>query len=234
MRCFLILLFFSFSSCGSVTEKDNLLITINTDYSDCSDYFIVSKEVEKDVIFNELLASYLYKSMVGGLDCDFDNDKINDLYVRDSFIRTILLFYDDEAYKSLNHYEKDSRWIESYDNLLFNCGNILIRNTIADSLLYRNKSNGLQSLWISGLNIESMSNYNSYVNWVIENEKPYKLSELIVILHNANEIDERDRLLKSLSRFQKFNKELIILRSLIENFKSIKYELYIEEIFGGI
>ena len=61
---------------------------------DCQDYFVISSNLEQDVKYKKILSAYLYNFLIGGFNCEILTDKnLQELYHRDSFKKTILLFY---------------------------------------------------------------------------------------------------------------------------------------------
>ena len=94
-----------------------------------------------------------------------------------------LLFYKNKDYLKLNHYENVSRWVECYDNLLYNCNNTDVLYDLTDTLLYFKKSNGIIVLW-DKLDINRLKNIDSYLNYIVKNNCIYKIAELIIVFHN--------------------------------------------------
>lgn len=219
-------------ACKVSASNDSLLIKLNPYFSDCNDYFIISKEIETDPEYSSILNSYLYKSLVGALDCEIQRENLDSLSKRKSFVKTVLLFYKNKDYLKLNHYENVSRWVECYDNLLYNCNNTDVLYDLTDTLLYFKKSNGIIVLW-DKLDINRLKNIDSYLNYIVKNNCIYKIAELIIVFHNNKEFEKRDYYLKKIKKFQDFKKQSVKLLNLIEEYSFINYEQYIEEIYGG-
>ena len=175
-------------SAGSNYNLDSILIERNITPSTCYDYFIVSANLEPEIKYRGVLGAYIYKSLVDVYDCDYLTQEILDsLYSRPSFIETIFLFYNDSSYVNLSHFEKDYRWKENYDNLLRNCNNLDLLHKIADSLLVYNMSNGVSVLW-DRLIYGKLEHIDNYISNLIDNDNMYKLSEIVIILHNIKKL----------------------------------------------
>lgn len=222
-------------SCTAQNEP-NLLIERNSSPTNCADYFVVSDEIESSSDYKKVLGEYLYLSLVDGYKCDSDSSLLSKLFLRDSFVRTVLLFFTDGNYVMLNHYERESRWKESYQNLLLNCTDLTTSYILTDSLLSLGKGNGLTAFWNKRLETDRLSNYTEYVNGLISNGDFYDLAELCIVLHNSNDLDQKKRLLDSIENMRKYSKQFEKLKSLLSRKKknNISYEEYAEEIFDGI
>lgn len=222
------------NTCAKQGGNDSLLIHRNLDNSSCFDYFRIDSSIEEDKKFNKILSAYIYSALVGGYQCDsLSKENLDSLFNRDSFVKTILLFYNDSNYISLNHYETKQRWLEAYDNLLYNCDNKSILHKLADTLLFYNKSNGIRVLW-GNIELQLLGNFEKYLTNIVEDGNSYRLTEAIVIFHNGKYFEKRDKYIEYIKRDPKFKEKYLNLMRLIDSYEIISYEQYLEAIYGGI
>lgn len=212
---------------------EGLLININSGARDCYSYFKISPDLEINPKYANQLSAYLYKNLVDGFECELDQDSMKMLFQRQSFSKSIYLFTLDSTYLTLNHYDNISRWVEGYDNLIRNCSDSLIVYQVTDSLLASRKDNGLNALWNGGA-IDKLPHYVSYVKWCIDSGDIGGPIKAVVILHNAQRFAARDSLIEVLKPTSTFRNIETKLLALLKENRSISYELFAEEIYGGV
>ncbi len=229
-----LLLILSFGGCligkqhtqeKKIKKKSLIVLDSAKITNSCGSGFKVSHIIESDKKWRRQLEKYLYKSFIDYKVCD----KIPDtLYIRDSFVKMVLYIYEDKEFLKNSIYDYESRWRESYTNMLLYCTNVNVLYKLTDSLLKRNINDGLVILWDK--DISKLGMINNYIK--MNSQDFYKMAELVIIYHNIGQIDKRDELLKGIIPLKK--KESEILQRLISRDGKVDYFTYMEEMFGGM
>lgn len=173
------------------------------------------------------LSSYLNCSLINDGKCDKSNYEI--LFNKSLFTEAILHIYTSSYFLKESIYEDESRWRESYTNLLYNCSDNETLKNICDSLLSLGIVDGLYPYWEKGLDALSPESLEIFESKVLNNN--YILSELIACYHNNGMFAFRDRLLNVLE-----NRDFPPTEKLHKLFDqaTIDYFLFFEEIYGGM
>lgn len=218
--------------CATKPGSD-LLIAVDSTAADCYHYFTISPRLEPNREYAFQLSAYLYNSLVGGFQCKLESDSMKILFKRESFINSVYLFYLDSSYLRLNHYDNSSRWIEGYDNLLRNCTDSIVVYNVVDSLLYYKNDSGFNSLWKAN-HIDKLHNFGRYIEWCISSGHIGGAIKAAVVLHNAKNFEQRDLLINRLKESQSFFPVEQKLLTLLNEHSFVSYELFLEEIYGGV
>ena len=96
---------------SSQTKKE---ITFSSNCASCSDCVLISNDIEPNKKFGKLLGSYFYGKMIGGYDCNFTQQEIQELFLRESYTKAIINLYQDPSnFLRQNPYEEESRWLDT-------------------------------------------------------------------------------------------------------------------------
>ena len=197
----------------------------------CENYFTISSNLEPDSKFREILSAYLYKFLIGGSECEILSDKnLKQLYLRNSFRKTILLFYTNKDLENLNVFEDKREWIDRYQELLYGVKDIGVLNEIANDLLAKNNFDGALALWEKA-DIKKLSNMTKYVNNVDSNNF-YICAEISAFYHILNKPFLSEQYLKKASEIKGFEKEYGTLSKLLKDRKFFEYSEFKEMIYG--
>ena len=175
------------------------------------DFVNDSNENDKD--YRLLLYKYIIRSMRSETVEDINQDSLKTLFSSNSFRSCILSICDTSSYIIAdNIYETEDRWTENLPYLLSNCNIDSIKYNIADSLLLYRNGIGLIALWDS-LEIDRLTNYHFFKKYLVRENNAYYLGEMAIIMHNSNNICEKNYFLDKTKRsnmsFYQFVKELL-------------------------
>jgi len=218
---------------GFDIPTNNGYFSINPNCNKCSDCIIVSNLIENDSVFNILLASYLYDALIGGYACPLlSEENINNLYKRESFHRTIILFYTDSSLNKLSVYEDIREWRARYIELLYGISDLAILHILANDLLRYNNFDGAIALW-GNANLSELTNLDEYLESVDQNNF-FVCAELAAFFDVSNHHLKKNEYMLKASNFIEFTKEYKSLVELMNSKENYDYLEFKEAIFGGI
>ncbi|MCH5215523.1 MAG: hypothetical protein J1F10_01175 [Muribaculaceae bacterium] len=192
---------------------------------------IISKKIESDSGFNNLLNRYLHLCLIGEDINGLNQDSLLLLFKRPSFtnlsfkllsskdfLKQINVFYPKEQFERLDEYSV---------NILYKCFDSNTVYSITDSLLKVDNDKGLVALW-EKCNIHKLKNYDLYKQRVINSKRVYDLIMLVIINHNSKNYGERDILMGYL---RKIDKQIFKqLKDLFHEEDFIDYPTYLFEL----
>lgn len=217
-----------FSCENQLMTQGNILFEQSKLDNNCGSGFTVNSKLEANVFYRAELERYLYKAFIDSERCQSISSA---LYIRKSFVKMVLEVYTDNNFLNYSIYDYESRWRESYINLLRFCENDSVFYLLCDTLLQLNIDDGVLAVWDKGA-----KNLN-FLKLFAENNKEdyYQQAQIIAVYHNNNMIKERDMAIKNLKKLSQ-NMEGIdnSFLDLMEEGEKIDYMEFMEVVFGGM
>lgn len=212
---------------------DTILITIHEPaYYDDSDYVRISSSLEKEPVYNHLLAAYI-KDYRYGPDTPWSKKRLDSVVDRPSFIRTILLFQGKNSYKGISYSNKEEQYkLEDFaDGILCgfydSCKDLFY--VVADTLLTQDNFKGVEALWWEA-DLKRLPSFDPYVNRV-DTGNFIQEADLAVFFHNLHFYDRRDACMARAKKIPNHHKEYLQVMSLFKK-KRIEYIDYTELLYG--
>lgn len=240
----ILVIFFSQASCeGSSgkkevkqqteTESTSKPIIIQTENCEsCESCVTVSNSIESDKDNNSLLSMYLYSSLVGGYDCKELEGAASKVFQLPSFKSTILAFFNPDQFDADVEIQGNASLVlENKNELVYRVKDIDVLHEIADNLLLIDNTLGLEALWQNG-SLDKLENYDGYLSR-IDTTNFFVLADQIAFLHNINEPDKRDELLKKAKSIEGFEDQRQALQQLLES-GSFDMMTFKEAVYGGM
>ncbi len=204
------------------------IVTINKESDDCYLTFVIDKNIESDIFFQQQLSCYIYNAMIDN-SCKLDSLFIQELYKRTSFKESLIYLLDDNNNYLLDvFYEKNNdchgRWAEYSVNLLYNCTNYDVKCDLVNELLKCNNDKGVIAMW-EDIDPQKLPCLPKYIKYNIKNKNCYLLAELACTLYNSKSLKLYNYLIKEIAK-----QDVMIAEKLTSLTKSKYHIEYIEYI----
>ena len=220
--CFIVLGF----SCKTTQEIESTISFDSNNLNDkCGSGFKIAKKREVNDFFRKELEKYLYKAFIDNEICE---DISKDIFDRESFKEMVLEVYLDSNFLNFSIYDYESRWRESYINLLNYCMSEDVFYALCDSLLLQNIDDGLIAVWdkdakkLHYLKRYAKKNKNDY----------YQMAQLISVYHNSNMEQEEEQAIIQLKKLD--IKEAKSFLNLLIKGEKVDYFDFMEVVYGGM
>lgn len=209
------------------------VVSVNKNANDCYFTFIIDPKIENDIFFRQQLSCYIYNAMIDNC-CVLDSMKLEDLYNRTSFKKTLLYVLNNDNNALLdvfyeNNNDSHYRWSEYSINLLYNCTNYEAKCLIVNELLKCNNNKGIVAMW-NDIEPNMLPCLTKYIEQNLKMRNYYLLAELACALYNKKHLKLYNRILRKIEKQDNAIAKKISF--LTKNNDYINYIEYIEYMYN--
>ena len=208
------------------------IVTVNKHSNSCYNTFIIDKNIERDISYRLQLSCYIYNAMIEN-NCALDSLRLQELYNRTSFRKTILYVLNDRNNALLDvfyEHNNDShdRWSEYSINLLYNCTNYEVKCKIVNELLKCNNEKGIVAMW-NDIDPNKLPCLTKYIERNITKKNCYLLAELACALYNTNHLTLYNHILREIEKQDKIIASKLNIMTIKNN--HIEYVEYLNQMY---